>query len=143
MTQASASTTPKRRDCKKCVGSSIYKHNRQKRSWTPCGGSSICEHSRIRSQCNQQDFHRHESPSLIGHQLRLEGPDRVQWVATLPAVRGEIPPPCTNSCPDISSPTAVEDDKRGLVVIVIVISRNVMSSEPVDGFKFKCSTQYD
>jgi hypothetical protein len=47
----------------------------------------------------------------------------------------------------MSSPTAVEDDnftdKRGLDVIVKVISRNVMSSEPVAGFKFKRSAQCD
>ena len=39
--------------CKKCGGSSICEHGRERSKCKECGGSGICEHGRQRSQCKE------------------------------------------------------------------------------------------
>ena len=40
-----------RRKCKDCGGSSFCKHQRERNTCKDCGGAGICEHRRTRSKC--------------------------------------------------------------------------------------------
>ena len=58
---------------------------------------------------------------------------RVKWVATLPVSFASgaipIPPTCTRSYPDMSSPTTVEGDKRRLDVISRYVMRSKLAAD--------------